>query len=600
MKRNSFYFCIILLALPALLAHALDRHRPDIRPQIPLADRNAENRVFLERADLLTKAEEDSFMVLVGNVVFTKGGMTMRCDSAHYVAETESMDAFGSVSMTQGDTLEVTADELNYNGLTEVAVLYANPGRKVCLRNRDVTLETDVFVYDLAIDLGYYEVGGTLTDPSNVLTSLKGEYAPSTKEANFYIDVHLNSRNESDTLNIYSDTLYYNTASHIAELHSPSRVVNARGTIYTSLGIYDTDSNFSSLYNRSVVVTPQGQTVTADSLYYDRNAMFAEGFGNMILTDSAHKSELHGDYGYYDQANDSSFVTGRAMLVEASGPDTLYLHSRYIQSFRRFDTIHIDEDTLTRTPAYDRIDTSQVAVAFPRVRFYRRDMQGICDSMRFTRADTMLRMFVNPVVWSEDRQIFGKEIDLKLNDSTIESVTIPEQAFTAQHIEGDHYNQLGGKEMIARFEGGELRQLNVNGNVEIIVYPEESDSTINKLVNAESSFLEAWFKGQTTEKIKMWPSTTGTATPLFIARQSDYFLSKFKWYEDIRPRDRQDIFIVPEMMEALMADHPIPIIEARPRSLERLRFIAPLPDEIPTVASPPEPPTDESEHDDET
>lgn len=575
MRRSSLLFCLGLLAVPALVSAALERTRPEIRPSIPTADRNAGDRVFLERADVLTKAASDSFMILVGNVVFTKGPMTMRCDSAHYVPDTESMDAFGNVSMVQGDTLEVTADELNYDGPTEVAVLYADPGRKVVLRNRDVTLETDVFVYDLGMELGYYEVGGTLSDPQNTLTSLKGEYAPPTKEANFYTDVHLYSRNSTDTLNIYSDTLYYNTASHIAELHSPSTIVNARGTIYTSLGVYDTDSNFTSLFDRSTVVTPQGQTITADSIYYDRNASYAEAFGNMVLTDSAHKSEIRGNYGFYDQASDSSFVTGRALLVEYSGPDTLYLHSRYIQSFRRFDTVEIEEDTLRGIRASSRIDTSQVAVAFPRVRFYRRDMQGVCDSMRFTRADTTLRMFVNPIVWSEDRQIFGTSIELKLNDSTIEKATIPEGAFTTQHIEGEHYDQLSGKEMVAVFEGGEMRRLNVNGNVEIIMYPEEADSTINKMVNAESSYLEGWFRGRTTERIKMWPQTTGTTTPMFLAKPSNYYLPKFKWFEGVRPTSPDDVFIIPEQMELLMQGRPIPVIEPRPRSLNRQ--IAPLP-----------------------
>lgn len=574
MKRWSALLLLGLIVLPTLLSHALIRRDSDFRPQIPLADRSAENRVFLEQADLLKKNEEDSFMILVGNVVFTKGGMIMKCDSAHYVAETESMDAFGHVSMEQGDTLEVTADELNYNGITEIAVLYADPGNKVRLRNRDVTLETDVFVYDLAIELGYYEVGGTLRDPKNTLTSLYGEYAPPSKEANFYTNVHLYSRDETDTLNIYSDTLYYSTLTHVAELHSPSTVVNSRATIYTTLGVYDTDSNFCSLYRRSRVVTPQGQTIEADSIFYDRAALYSEAFGNMVLTDSAHKSEIHGAYGYYDQERDSSFVTGRAMLLEISEGDTLYLHSRYIQSFRRFDTITVEEDTLRGIAASSRIDTTQVAVAFPRVRFYRSDMQGICDSMRFTRADSTLRMFVHPVIWSEARQIFGSSIELKLNDSTFERALIPEGAFTAQHIEGDHYDQLSGKEMIAHFDDGQLRRLNVNGNVEIIMYPEESDSTINKMVNAESSYLEGWFRGQSTEILRMWPQTTGSATPLFLARPSQYYLPKFKWYEGIRPRDPADIFVVPAEMDQLMSGRPVPEIEYRPRALERLLQIA--------------------------
>ena len=268
MSGKSFFGLILLLLVPFLLAEAFDRReRPEIAPAIPSADRSAGNRVFLERADILRKEPTDSFMVLVGDVVFTKGPMIMRCDSAHYFSETESMDAFGNVSMEQGDTLFVYADELRYSGPDEIARLYADAGKKVRLINRDVTLETDIFIYDLRLDLGYYEVGGRLTDPSNTLTSLRGEYVPSTKEANFYTDVHLNSRSTTDTLDIWSDSLYYNTGTHIAELNSPSRIVNARGTVYTSRGVYDTDSNRTTLYDRSTVVTSQGQTLIADTIY---------------------------------------------------------------------------------------------------------------------------------------------------------------------------------------------------------------------------------------------------------------------------------------------------------------------------------------------
>ena len=184
LSRRSFYCLAMLMALPAIMSAVGDSKRPEIKPMIPTADRSSGSRVFLEHADLLHKQTSDSFMVLTGNVVFTKGPMTMRCDSAHYFTGSESLDAFGNVSMEQGDTLFVFADILNYHGPTEVATLYAEPGKKVELINRDVKLETDVFVYDLVADRGYYEVGGRLTDPSNTLVSQFGEYWPSTKAAN--------------------------------------------------------------------------------------------------------------------------------------------------------------------------------------------------------------------------------------------------------------------------------------------------------------------------------------------------------------------------------------------------------------------------------
>ncbi len=96
-----------MLMLPALVAWAaaLRTDTPRIAPAIPTADRSAGNRVFLERAERLLKHPQDSFMILVGDVVFTKGPMIMKCDSCHYYSESESLNAFGNVSMEQGDTL---------------------------------------------------------------------------------------------------------------------------------------------------------------------------------------------------------------------------------------------------------------------------------------------------------------------------------------------------------------------------------------------------------------------------------------------------------------------------------------------------------------
>ena len=564
---------VAALATPLLMpSHALtspQKKQPVFTPQIPTANRAGGNRVFLERADELRKSDNDSFMVVVGKVEFTKGPMLMFCDSAHYYPATESMNAYGNVRMEQGDTLFVYADELDYDGRpgVETATLYADPGKKVRLINRDVMLQTDIFIYDLHLDLGYYNVGGELTDKSNRLTSLEGEYVPSTKEANFYTNVHLNSRSQTDTLDIYTDTLYYNTATHIAELYSPSSVINARGTVYTRRGVYDTDSNICTLYDRSTVVTSQNQTLTADTIYYNRFAGYGEAFGNMELTDSAHSATVYGDYGYYNELADSSFVTGHAQIKEYSQGDTLYLHGRYIKTFIELDTttVTVDSiinpgDSIAKPVTAERIDTCHIAVIYPRVRFFRSDMQGICDSMRFTQRDSTLRMFVSPIVWSEDRQIFGNIIELHMNDSTVDRAHLPEFGFTAQHIEDVYYNQISGKEMTAYFVDNEMRHLDINGNVEIIMYPEESDSTINKIVTAESSFLAADFKGRTAERVKMWPQTTGTATPLFMARRSSFFLPKFKWYDGVRPTSPDDIFVVPDEMEELMlnAERPAP------------------------------------------
>ena len=508
-----------------------------IRPTVPTANRYQPGKVFLEHADRLSlDSRNPDYQVLNGNVLFRRGDMFMSCDSAYFYDKIGSLQAFGSVKMEQGDTLFVFADELNYDGPTELAILYANPGKKVRLINRDVKLETDIFQYDMGIDLGYYEVGGVLTDKQNRLESLQGEYSPTTKDAVFSTGVVLTSPSENDTLMMYTDTLLYSTATHIAEIICPTEIVGKDGVIYSSSGIYNTNTGSSDLYDRSTVKTSNGNTLTGDTLFYDRNKGYGEAFGDMVLVDSAHQSTLKGDYGFYNELTDSAFVTGRALAMEYSRVDTLFMHGDTIQAY----TLHEDSTHVTNV--------------YHKVRFWRVDVQGICDSLSFHERDSVLYMYRHPIVWSGKRQIFGNEINLHLNDSTVDWALLPDFGFMAEHVEEELYNQLSGKVMKAFFEDSDLKHLDVDGNVIAIMVPQENDSTYNKIVNMESSFLKADFNKRAIERAVIWPEVTGNVTPLFLAKKSIFYQPKFKWYESVRPKDKDDIFVVPPEMEALLQE----------------------------------------------
>ena len=303
---------------------SMRRDNTPIRPTIPTANRNQAGRVFLEKADVLKKQADEEYQIVVGNVEFRRGGMFMYCDSAHFYDSPGAIDAYGNVRMEQGDTLFVYADELNYSDTTQLAVLYADFGKKVRLINRDVTLTTDIFNYDLGIDLGYYEVGGVLTDPKNRLISWYGEYSPTTKDALFRDRVELHSLRDNDTLDIFSEQMLYNTNTHIAILDTVSIIISKDGTIHTTDGVYNTDTQQADLYDRSLVVAKNGNTLTGDTLYYDQQAGFGEAFGNIEMIDTAKKVTLLGDYGFYYELLDSARVYGRALAKEYSGKDTLY------------------------------------------------------------------------------------------------------------------------------------------------------------------------------------------------------------------------------------------------------------------------------------
>lgn len=517
--------CSLALATLAARPPQLQLDNRPIRPQIT-SDAHKPGRIYLEKADsLIVRPYEPNVQILVGNVTFRREGMLMNCDSARFYTSptlpADSMEAFGHIRMQQGDTLFLYGDEMEYSGSKQEVTIWGL-GQDVKLINRNVTLTAPVLHYSMALELGYYDESGSLSDSRNTLHSYEAEYMPSTKEANFYQRVRLNATSQKgENVKVFTDTLLYNTITQIAELPAPAYILGKDGNILTSEGRFNTKANTATLLNRSLVRTNRGTTLTGDSIFYDNERGFGEAFGNMIITDSVRQSCLMGEYGFYNQVADSAYCTGRAIAAEYSRPDTLYLHGDVIRAFPSINTTSAD--------------TLHLIVANPNVRFWRRDMQGVCDSMTFCQQDSTIHMDFDPIVWSDNRQISANHITVYLNDSTIRRADLLQAALMVEDIGEDLYNQLSGREMIALFNGGQLRQLDINGSLQGILLPVENDSTINKLVQIESSSMTALFQGRDIERAHLWPATSGTVTPLFLAKKSQSRLPNFRWEASRRP-----------------------------------------------------------------
>ena len=502
-----------------------------ITPQIPKANRYQKNKVFLENADRLSANEAISvdYQVLKGNVRFRRGDMYMFCDSAYFYDATSSLDAFGHVRMEQGDTLFVYADVLHYYGDDQLAQLRDN----VRLENRSTTLVTDNLDYEIDTNVGYYFDHGTIVDNRNntELTSVFGRYELDTKNAQFTTDVHL----ISDKYEMTTNQLDYNLNTHIATIVDETTIVSDSNTIVTTNGWYNTQADDGTLYARSRVIAKDGKTLVGDTVYYNRQRNYGEARGDVVITDPNNKVILDGDYGYHDDNTHYSYVTRRARAREFSQQDTLYLHA----------------DTLC-TLIND--DSVRILRAFNAVRFYRKDVQGIGDSLQMSEADSIVNLYHNAVVWSGERQISGEEINVHLNDSAADWATLPQYGLMVEHVGEDYYDQLSGKTMKAYFENKEMRRLDVDGNVLVIMYPMESDSTYNKLVSAESSYLRVLLKEkQEVDKITMWPEVTGKVIPLYLAKRSQLYLPQFNWYDTYRPKDPDDIYDVDGATRQLMS-----------------------------------------------
>lgn len=563
-----------------------------LTPQIPSVSRYKKDFVFLEQADSLfrPRTATEEMQIVKGNVKFRQGGLWMYCDSAYYYPERNSIEAFSNVRMEQGDTLFVYAHELDYDGVIRFAKLRCGPTREqVRLVNRDVTLTTDTLDYDMNMDLGWYSDGGRLEDKQNILTSVYGNYSTASKDAQFYENVFL--RSKDDKFEMYTDTLYYNTLTHLARIETYTEIFGENDTIYTTKGLYNTESGIAELLSRSTVMHRDSlnrvTTLVGDSIVYDPETRITRAYSfrdpskkatPMVITDTARKATLIGGFGIYNDSTREAMATEYPLMIEYSRPDSLYLRADTIRTWlvnrlmpvavntdsikNVVDTASLTDglvmDSIAVTQAPDSVEVTQaidsvapvrdiipvdsvmrefhVAKAYPRGRFFRKDLQGVSDTITFTEYDSLLNMTRLPIIWSEERQIKGDTIIVHFNDSTADWARLPHKGLLMENVDEDFYNQLSSDRMMIYLDGEGLRRLEGEGSVMTIFLPMEKDSTYSRFVYAESSYMDVDLTDGVLDRLKMWPDVSGTVTPVGDVKQSQKLLPKAEWLGVLRPR----------------------------------------------------------------
>ncbi|WP_291602148.1 OstA-like protein [Bacteroides sp.] len=478
------------------------------------------------RVDLLhaEEAQADKILlpdvqILIRSVKLRHDSMYMYCDSALIYEKTNSVEAFGNVRMEQGDTLFIYGDYLYYDGMSQLAMLREN----VRMINRNTVLTTDSLNYDRLYNLGYYFDGGTLTDEENVLTSEWGEYSPATKISVFNHDVKL----VNPKFVLTSDTLKYSTDTKIATILGPSDIVSDKNHIYSERGIYNTTTEQAELLDRSVL-TNEGKKLTGDSIFYDRVLGYGEAFDNVQMNDTINRNMLTGNYCFYNEITGSALATQRAVAIDYSQGDSLFMHGDTL----RLITYHINTDSMFREMR-----------VYHKVRAYRTDVQAVCDSLVYNSKDSCMTMYTDPILWHGSQQLLGEEIKVYMNDSTIDWAHIINQALAVEQKDSVHYNQVTGKEMKGFFVGGDMRQVDVNGNVLVVFYPiDDKDSTMIGLNYSEGSFLRMLLKERRMEQGAFIGKANGTLYPMDQIPADKYKLPPFVWFDYIRPRNKEDIF----------------------------------------------------------
>ena len=299
------------------------------------------------------------------------------------------------------------------------------------------------------------------------------------------------------------------------------------------------------LLDRSSVFSGS-KTLTGDSIYYDGGAKFGEAFGRMELEDTTQRAILFGDYGFFDDKRNYAFATSRAYAEDYSQKDTLYVSADTLEliSVPIRDRMKLDS-LLSDTTSGKKPDTLQRYLrGYHHVRIFRRDAQAIADSMSYISSDSILSLYGHPYMWSEARQLSGDTTFFYFHYGKLDYVDVLGNTLAVEHIDSvDYYNQMRGDKLRAYVADSTLRQINVDGNVETILYmKEEKSNDYTGMNRMTSSTMYVTLDSGIVKKSSWKGPVSGKLYPLSMASSAELNrLKEFVWASDRRPMSKEAV-----------------------------------------------------------
>ncbi|MEM6813385.1 MAG: OstA-like protein [Bacteroidota bacterium] len=448
---------------------------------------------------------------LIGNVIFVQETSTMYCDSSLYYVKDNVMEAYGRVKIVD-DSVTITSRKLIYDGNTRDA----NLREKVVYTKGERKLVTDFLDYNMDTEVGNYFNSGTLSDSTNILESEVGYFYGLADYALFWTDVVLIAPDYT----LETDTLRYNTITKIANTTGNTIITTEDETIlHADGGEFRTEIDQSDFIEGTIET--EDYYMEADELFFDDLKKHYDATGNVKLTAKNDDVIITGDEGYNDDKNGISKVYGNAVMRRILEQDTLYLSA----------------DTLVSIES--EYDSAKRILAYPNVKVWRFNLQGLADSASYFLKDSLLFFYEDPIFWNRKNQIWGDTVIAEITEDEIKTMFLQQNALLADEDTLGNHNQVKGRTMEAIFKESIIDKIYVNGNGESVYYEvDESDPNDMFLLGMNRilcSDITIRFINEELANISFYIKPEGKFIPPHELTPDVQVLSGFVWRSDERP-----------------------------------------------------------------
>ncbi len=499
--------------------------------------------VNILHADRLGFSKKDTANIIqygAGSVAAQQNNTLFYSDSAVLNQRTKIFQAYGNVHINDADSTHIYGQYMRYHFDTKMAYMQ----KKVSLTDGKSNLTTEELEYDLKQKIGTYKNGGRLVNGTSVLTSKEGVYYDELKDIFFRKNVVL----VDPKYTLRADSLLYNTQTEIATFIGPTVIIDsAKREYHTSEGFYDMRNRIAQFGKRPVIKDGKSR-LTADNIYADDARGIRRAVGLAVYVDSAEGVSIIAGELTDDRNTNLVLATKKPVMIIKQEDDSIYVAADTILSgfASRVDTVlsKAKTDTLKKksvaTNATD--SSSRYMKAFHHVRIFSDSLQAVSDSLFYSGADSIFKLFTDPIVWASGNQITGDTIYLYTKNKKPERLYVFENGLVVNKAGPNQYNQIKGTTLNGYFNEGVIDHLRARGNAESIYYVQDEDSAYVGANRSTADIIDMRFEKRQLNKVVFINDVRGTTTPFRQVNFSEMRLRNFQWLEPRRPKTKAELF----------------------------------------------------------
>jgi hypothetical protein len=200
------------------------------------------------------------------------------------------------------------------------------------------------------------------------------------------------------------------------------------------------------------------------------------------------------------------------------------------------DSLFLYADSLFLFQADKKLKQKESIKAYRKVKIFKSDIQGVCDSLVYEKSDSVLSMFSSPIIWNGVNQITADTIRFFINNNNLDSFELKNNSFLISNEKGPHYNQVKGKNMKGLLDSSNIKYLRVYGNGQSIYYAKEDSVNYIGINKIDCSEMEFYFSNKKISKGVFITNPEGFMYPLDEFKPEELKLKGFIWRENEKPQ----------------------------------------------------------------